>query len=272
MSGRKRGKKTTLKTPRKKAHEKEESRPLDDIDEAIAEYEKAKSDKKRCPDVKEVNSFTKKFKQACDMSKREAEKLDRQQAAERPAGKTRSGTIRRAKTKSIINSDGKWINRGMDEANERFDVEERNYLEGMISKLKAVKDLNFDQLRYLVLEVFLDDLRKVKSGEVKSQFHDRYFELGDKATDLFAEIRTSLFTNEQRDYLNGLLLGAFDAVSKDVNGDIKHLEMRYVTIVMLAEITIRIVKYVHKFKSDEEAFAFMMKSSREDLGLGDDDD
>lgn len=246
-------------------------REPDELDIALANFKQVQEDKKKL-DLKEVQALKKKFKSTVDTTKRETEALERQRLAKPQAGKTRSGMNRLVAHKAVY-THGKWVNKGLDDSQDTFDESELEYLKDSVGKFKQVSDLKFEHLKYLVVDVFLDELKGIKDAKIESNFHERYVDLkGKSKTDMFAEVRTSLFTNEQRDYINGLLQGAFDTTSKDDNGDIKHSDINYVEIVMLAEITIRIVKYVHKFKSNEEAFEFMIKSSREAHGLGDDDD
>lgn len=248
---------------------KRENEP-DDLDIALANYRQVQEDKKKL-DLKEVQALKKKFKRTVDTTKRQAQALDTERLAKPQAGRTRSG-INRFVPHRAVYTQGKWVNKGLDDAKEKFDDAEMDYLKNAIEKFQHVSDLKFEHLKYLVIDIFFEELKGIKEGKIESRFHKRYEDLkGKSKADLFSEVRTSLFTNEQRDYINGLLQGAFDTTSKDDNGDIKHSDINYVEIVMLAEITIRIVKYVHKFKSNEEAFQFMIKSSREALGLGDDD-
>lgn len=254
-----------------KVIEDTKEREPDELDMALANFMQVQEDKKKL-DLKEVQALKRKFKSTVDTTKRETEALERQRSTKSHAGKTRSG-MNRLVTHKAVYTDGKWVNKGLDDSLDKFDESELEYLRDTIGKYKQVCDLKVEHLKYLVVDVFLDELKGIKNGKVESKFHKRYVDLkGKSKTDMFAEVRTSLFTNEQRDYVNGLLQGAFDTTSKDDNGDIKHSDINYVEIVMLAEITIRIVKYVHKFKSNEEAFEFMIKSSREAHGLGDDDD
>lgn len=242
----------------------------DDLDIALASYKQVQEDKRKL-NLNEVQALKKKFKCTVDTTKRETQLLDRERSAKPQAGRTRSGANRLVPRKAVY-THGKWVNKGLDDSQEKFDATEVKFLKNAIKKYKQVGELKFEHLKYLVIDVFSEELKDIKSGKIESRFHKRYEDLkGKSKADLFSEVRTSLFTNEQRDYINGLLQGVFDTTSKDDNGDIKHSDINYVEIVMLAEITIRIVKYVHKFKSNEEAFEFMIKSSREALGLGDDD-
>jgi len=239
-----------------------------ELDIAIAEFHRVEQDRKKLT-LKDIQDFRKKFKKTCDTTKRETQILDKSQT--KRAGTTRSGT-KRGHVAQPVYSDGKWINKGIDDSQDKFDSEELEFLKRSIEKLKEVNQLKFEHLKYLVVDVFLTELKDIKSGKIESEFHNRYKALAGKSkTDLFSEVRTSLFTNEQRDYINGLLQGAFDTTTKDDNGDIKHSDINYVEIVMMAESTIRIVKYLHKFKSNEEAVKFMIRSSREAAGVGNDD-
>lgn len=242
---------------------------MDDLDTALADLKTIAEEKKKF-NISHVRAIKRKFKEVCDTTKRETQRIERERSCKKPAGSTRSGA-RRGVVKQAVYSDGKWINKGIDDASDKFDDSEKEFLKKAIDKFKAVHELKFEHLKYLVVDVFLSELKNIKEGKIKSQFHDRYKELkGKSKMDLFAEIRTSLFTNEQRDYINGLLQGAFDTTSKDDNDDIKHSDINYVEIVMLAESTIRIVKHVHKFDTNEDAFSFMIASSKETHGFGDD--
>lgn len=176
--------------------------------------------------------------------------------------KTIKSTPTKEKTGS---SNGKFVNKGIDDSlRAPFAEDEQSYLDDKIDKIKEVKKLDYDCLRYLVTEVYLDDLKKIKEGKVKSKMHTDFHKKGTiSRADLLSQIRTSLFTNDQIDYINGLLQGTFDTIELDDKGDIKHAEIDYVLIVMFSEVTIRIVKHVHKFKTVKQAQAFMVKSGEE---------
>lgn len=243
-------------------------------------YEKCLSDLKEVQrdksklKISEIQELRKKFKQTCDSQKRGTQILDQKINSKRKAGTTRSGTIRGAAKQSTYAS-GKWVNKGIDDSQEPFEADEVQYLKKAVNKFKKVNDLKLEHIKYLVMDVHLEELKKIRSGEKKTYFHKRYRDLVDQGrttTELHSEICLSLFTNEQRDYINGLLQGAFDTTTKDAKGDIKHNDINYVNIVMVAEITARIVKQVHKLRSTDEAFAFMKESAKEALGLGGDDD
>jgi len=161
----------------------------------------------------------------------------------------------------------------MRDAKNTFADDELEFLKKKTDAVKEVKDLKYEYLQYLVSYVFLPELKGIQKGEIKSAFHDRYMELvGKSKNNLYAEMRLTLFTNEQRDYLNGYLQEVFGANRKDERGDIDHALINYVELVMLYETTLRIVKYVHKFSTYEETLAFMKKKSREAYGISDDED
>lgn len=243
----------------------------DDLDKALENVRRIQKSRERI-DLAAIQELKKKFKQTCDYTKRETQRLEHERSAKKPAGTTRSGT-KRGVIKEAIYSDGKIINRGIDDAQSKYDQSELDYLKKTIGKFKEVRELKTEYLKYLVVDVFLPELKDIKEGKVKSKFHDRYHALsGISRTDLLSEVWTSLFTNEQRDYINGLLQGAFETTSKDSSGDIKHSDIKYVGIVIYGEVTIRIVKFIHKFKTSEEAVEFMIKSAREAYGFDDEDD
>lgn len=242
---------------------------IGELEEAIICYKKAEEERKKL-DVDKIRQLEKEFKSVIEKSKREHQIFEQKKSVVKPS-RTRSG-LRRGHVPKADYTNGKWILKGMDDALEKYDDDELVFLKKSVEKIKVVSDLKFEHLKYLVGYVFLDELKSIKQGELKSHFHDRYEELkGRSKTELLSEVRTSLFTNEQRDYLNGLLQGLFESNTMDKNGDIKHLEINYVGIVMLAESTARIVKFVHGFDTFEQTFAYMKKRSREAHGISDDE-
>lgn len=243
----------------------------DECVKAKADIDRIEEDKRKGLNISNIKAIDKRFKQTCDKTKKETQLTLQKQSMKKKAGSTRSGKIR-GKPKESTSSDGNWITRGMDHARESLSADDIKYIKNRIVKCKEVDKLELDHIRYLIMEVFLDDLKKIQAGELASNFHERYHSLKGKSSDLLSEIRTSLFNNKQRDYISGLLQGAFKTTTKDDNGDIKFSEIKYVTIVMYAESIIRIVKYVHKFESNDEAFAYTIKRSRESLGLDEDYD
>lgn len=256
--------------PKRRSSRGKRSEP-DDLDKALENVFKIQKSRERI-DIAAIQELKRKFKQTCDNTKRETQKLEQARALKKPSGTTRSGN-KRGVIKEAVYSDGKVINRGIDDSQSKYDQAELDYLKKSIGKFKEVRDLKTEYLKYLVVDVFLPELKDIKKGKVKSTFHDRYQALSGKSrTDLLSEVWTSLFTNEQRDYINGLLQGAFETTSKDSSGDIKHSDINYVGIVIYGEVTIRIVKFVHKFKTNEEAVEFMIKSAREAYGFDDEDE
>lgn len=248
---------------------KKTKRKVNDEFEQVLESQRQLEKTKKTFNSNIIKDLTKKFKSACDETKKSTKLLDRQ-TKPIPNPRTRAGAKLEA-SKQVVYADSKWVNKGLDDSQDKYDDDEIEWLKKKIEKVKQVRDLEFPHLKYLVIDRFLNELKKIKSGELVSSFHNRYCEIGGKSkSDIFSEVKTSLFTNEQRDYINGLLLGAFEATDTDANGDIKHSDIKYVEIVMLFETTIRIVKFVHKFKSDEETLNFMMQKSREGLGLEED--
>lgn len=243
-------------------------RPPDELDQLFDSMRQVDKNKKIL-NLKAIQELKKQFKTTCDDTKK-ATQIQNFKNPPKLNPKTRAGAKLEA-AKQVVYTDSKWVNKGFDDSGEKYTPDEIDWLEKRLERVQEVRALEFPQLKYLVIDRFLDDLKKIKTGELVSLFHNRYLDLGGKSkSDIFSEVKTNLFTNEQRDYLNGLLLGAFGATDTDANGDIKHSDINYVEIVMLFETTIRIVKFVHKFKSDEETFNFMVQKSREGLGLGED--
>ena len=238
---------------------------LGSLMKAVADCKKAKEESNKLKkDV--ILKLEKDFNLTVDRAKRAMQKLEREQDAKKPS-RTRSGREHRRTDKPDY-TNGKWVIKGMDDAAETFTEEEQEYLKNAIKKLKSVDALKFEHLKYLVQYNFLEDLKGIKDGKVKSAIHDKYFALkGQSRVELGSEVRLSLFTNEQRDYLNGLLTELFECNTKDDNGDIKHHDIHYVGIVMLAEATIRIVKEIQKFDTIEETLEFMREKSYEAHGI-----
>lgn len=236
---------------------------------AIAEVAKAKHDSKIIGSVHDIREMRKKFKITCDTTKREVQRLD--QLQKKPTGKLRSD--RKPRPERAVYSDGKWVNKGIDDASEPYDEEEKAFINRNISRIRRITDLKSEHIKYLVMDVFLKELKDIKSGRIQSDFHDRYH-TNDKLDqkELQSEIRTSLFTNEQRDYICGLLQGAFQTTLKDGNDDIKHSEIKYVGIVMVYECIARIVQKVHDLDTVQQALVYMRKRSREASGVNEDDD
>lgn len=242
-------------------------------EKCLAELKEIEKEKRIINKVS-ITKLTREFKQTCDTQKRETQRLDQTINSKRRAGTTRSGTIRGA-IKQSTHSSGRWVNAGIDHSLEPYEEDEQEFLKKAITKIKKVNELKFEHLKYLVMYVYIKDLRNIKNGKQNSYFHKRYTELVDQGratTELFSEMCHSLFTNEQRDYINGLLYGAFNTITKDEKGDIRYKEINYVNVVMVAEITVRIVKHIHKLSSIDEALAYMKESARESLGLGPDED
>lgn len=241
--------------PKKVRGESKKKSDLDDLDIALANLKECEHERTKI-NLKEIQELKKEFKTTCDKAKRDTQILE-QNHNKKAAGTTRAGTKRGAVLKPLY-TDGKWVNKGIDDASDKFGDDEKEYLKKAIQKFKKVSDLKFEHLKYLICDVFLNDLKQIKQGSIESEYHKRYIELlGKSKADLFAEVKTNLFTNEQRDYLNGLLQGSFDTCLKDAQGDIKHNDINYVEIVIMAEAAIRIVRYVHDFDSNDEALDFM---------------
>lgn len=239
-----------------------------DFVKALADLKSAQEDKAKLGPVSEIAEIRKKFRKAVDKTKREQQILEEKHKT--PTGRTRSSKLAK-KTHRAIYSSGKYVNKGIDDAEEVFDNEEKDYIKKAISRIKKVSDLKTEHIKYLVIDILLEDLKDIKSGKIQSDFHDRYHS-GEAQVELQSEIRTSLFTNEQRDYISGLLQGAFKTTIKDANDDIKHSEINYVEIVMLYECIARIVQNVHKFETVKEALNFIRKRSREASGIHDEEE
>lgn len=226
--------------------------------------------------VQSLKDLQKEFKAVITKTKREAEEFERSKTISKPS-RNRSG--RRRGASAIKNkqngtyADGKWITKGMDDAQEKFADDELEFLEKDVRKKKSVGDLGYEHIKYLVAYKFIDELRAIKRGDLKSTFHDRYHELiGKSHMELESEVRTTLFTNEQRDYINGLLQELFDANKKDDKDQIRHMDIKYVKLVMLKEVVLRIVKFVHKLETDEETEEYMKKSSRQAHNISEDEE
>lgn len=242
-------------------------------EEAVARFKKSQAALKRLPNSVQLKKLEKDCQATINQCKRDQEQLRELESSKKiKKSRTRSGKRRGPAPREDEASNGKWINKGMDDADGKFDEDEQKYLRNAISKMKSLHDLKFEHLQYLIIYEFLDDLTKVKEGKVQSQFHDRYMALGDRCkNELLTEIRTSLFTNDQRDYLQGLLQGVFKTNQKDEKGDIPYDQIEYVEIVMIAESIVRIVKYFYNLDTFEETNAFMKKKSREVYGISDDE-
>lgn len=227
--------------------------------------------KKVCID--DVKELRKSFGAAINQAKRDAQEHDKKLAITKPSRSTRSG-LKRGQVRNIEEyTQGKYIVKGMDDAKEEFDEDEIEYLKKDVKKFKQVKDLKLEHIKYLVSYKFLPTLQSIKTGETQSNFHDRFIELkNDSKNELLSEMRMTLFTNEQRDYLSGYLQQVFQANQTDQKGDIKHTEISYVETVMMYETIIRIVNFVHDHESFDETLAFMKSKSREMYGISSDED
>lgn len=243
--------------------------PDDDFDKVLASMAKLEKDKKIL-NPQAIQEIRKSFKSTCEEQKKVVTKMMRER--QKPCStKTRAGAKREA-SKHVVYVDSQYVNKGIDDSQERFMADELSYIERNIQRVKQVRDLDFPHLKYLVVDRFFEELEKIKSGEQKSTFHDRYCRRkGASTQEILMDLKTSLFTNEQRDYINGLLIGAFKVNELDAKGDITYNDIKYVEIVMLFEVTSRIVKFVHKFKTDEETLNFIVQKFREGLGLEEDE-
>lgn len=243
-----------------------------ELDLAFAAWKKTEEECKKVK-LEDINELKKEFNKTINQAKRDVQERERESEAKKPNKCTRSGLKRGAPKKVLEYTTGRYINKGMDEAQDDFDQDELEFLENQIHKINKVENLGQEHIRYLIKHKLLPELTAIKKGDLESSFHDRYTKLlGKSKNELMSEIRMSLFKNEQRDYLSGYLQGIFEANKKDENGDIKHNEISYVNVVMMYEAAVRIVKFVHKFKSLEETLAFMKKKSREMYGISDDED
>lgn len=256
------------KTPAKKTKMSELQKAIESLKRSDARCQKLV--------ISDLKDFEKNLKKTFEKTKRDAQMFEQERGAAKPS-RNRSGIKRGAQ--KIINqqktvySEGKWILKGMDDARETFDMDELDYLEKSIAKIRVVGELKLEHLKYLVVYKFLDQLKAIRRGEIESEFHQGWEQLKGKCQhDLQSEIKTTLFTNEQRDYISGMLQELFDANKKDDNGDIRHGEINYVALVMLAEATIRIVKHIHNFSSIQDAKEYMKKSSREAHGISSDEE
>lgn len=246
--------------------------PVSDMEKALAALRKSQEEASKIR-IEDIRELKKEFNKAVDQAKRTAQLQEEREAIKKPAKSTRSGLKRGALKKIDEYTLGKVILYGMRDAKNTFADDELEFLGKKVATVKEVKDLKFEHLQYLVSYVFLPELKGIQKGEIKSAFHDRYNEMiGKNKNELYSEMRLTLFTNEQRDYLNGYLQEVFGANKKDERGDINHTLINYVELVMLYETTLRIVKFVHKFSTYEETLAFMKKKSREAYGISDDED
>lgn len=228
-----------------------------DIANALRNIKKDAKDRKRYEKIKDIKIS---MNRAFENAKTGTEKLkDNEFFNEKAKMKKTKPKKPSNKTSS---SDGRVVNKGIDDSQrEPFGDDEVEHLYRMLADIKIVNKLDYDCLRFLVCQVYLDELKRIKAGKLKSKIHDEYVAKGIKAkAGLLADMRTNLFTNNQIDYINGLLQGVFDTTEKDNKGDIKHSEIDYVLVVMFTEITIRIVKYVHKLKTNKQAQNFIIKS------------
>lgn len=228
-----------------------------------AEQEKSS---KNSVNLREVRELKKRVKDVISESKISLKQLEKQQAIKKaktaPARTTRARTV--AKEKVSLYTQGKYVNKGIDEARQPLEPDEIEYLKNQLSKVKQVDKVTYDQLRYLITSLFFEKLKSIKEGRSKSTMHKEYMARRGKCmSDLFSKIKTTLFTNEQRDYINGSLQGAFDAVSLDVNGEIKHSDIDYLSTVLFYEVTIMIVQHVLKFDTQVKAINFMSKHTTE---------
>jgi len=249
-----------------------QSGPASDMEKALAALKESQEELNKIR-IEDIRELCKEFIKTVDMAKRAIQLQEERESTKKPTKSTRSGLKRGASKKIDEYTQGKIILNGMRDAEITFADDELEFLEKKVGTVKEVEDLKFEYLKYLVSHVFLSELKGIQKGEIKSAFHDRYIKLYGKCkNELYSEMRLSLFTNEQRDYLNGYLQGVFRANKMDQRGDIDHTLINYVELVMLHETTLRIVKYVHKFSTYQETLAFMEKKSREAYGIFDDED
>lgn len=248
-----------------------EPKPVNDLYADLSKYKKLEENlAKRKVKLEDVKELQRRFKTTIDNAKRDVEKAERKRAIPK-ASLTRSGLRRGAPRQTEEYTQGKFIVKGMDDVREEFAADELEYLERDVRKVKEVCDLKFIHLKYLMKYKFHEDLKKIKSGEVESEFHDRFHELRGKCiNELRAEIRMSLFKSEQRDYINGFLQELFEANKKNDNGDIKHLEICYVETVMLYETVLKIVGFIHNISSHKELLSFLEMKSRMAYGISSD--
>lgn len=248
---------------------KNKSNSFDDLISLQAQY-KANRDKRI--NIEEVKELKKRMKKVCTEVKQHIHEAD-----QKPITRTSRLRLRTTQTKTpkkeqqCLYTQGKYVNKGIDESRQVFSHDEIEYLENNLKKVKDVNKLNFDQLQYLITHKYFQKLKDIKEGTVKSEMHDRYIkQKGKSSHNLITEIKTTLFSNEQRDYINGCLQGAFDATSLDDNGDIKHSDIDYLSTVLFYEITILIVQHVHKLDSYDSAREFMIQHTREAFLLNED--
>lgn len=235
---------------------------------ALAGWRQAKKDQQSLR-KEDIMVMKKEFKKVVEKTKRSTQIINDHQ--NKPRARTRSG--RTKVPPRVVSSDGKHINKGIDDATESFDQSEIDHIKRELARVRQVSNLKFEHLRYLVIDVFLEELKGIQSGKVKSDFHDKYMlKDGECKAELRQEIRSSLFEAKQRDYISGLLQGGFQNTIQDDHGDIKHSAINYVEIVMVYEAIARIVRYVHKFDTIKESLDYIRKKSREASGIEDDDD
>lgn len=220
--------------------------------------------------VQDIRDLKKDIDKTIDKAKRESQVHEQRESLKRPAKSTRSGLKRGALAVKEYTL-GKVILMGMKDAEfSNFTEEELETIKKRTSRIKEVKNLKYENLQYIVKHLLLPELKGIQNGEIESDFHDRYNSLvGKNKKELYSEMRMTLFTNEQRDYLNGYLQELFGANKKDEQGDINHGLINYVELVMLHETSVRIVKLIHKFDTFEETIEFMKQKSRETYGLDD---
>lgn len=252
-------------------NKRKSSEPPSALDEALAAIKKDQERRKKLPNADDLRKLRSDMRGTIDKAKNAMEDLERRKAAAKPQ-RTRSGLRRGAPQKRMdAYTDGNIVNKGMNEVEELFADDEQQFLKKQVREMSQVKELKYHHLRYLIRYEIFNDLKKIRLGTLKSEFNEQFKDPLLSKDDLRAEVRTSLFTNEQRDYINGFLQGIFEANKKDESGNLRHREMEYVSIVMLFETVVRIVKLIHGFKTCKDAIAFMKKKSRESLGISDDE-
>lgn len=238
-------------------------------------YEKVRENIRKCNeekkilDKKEIAGIDKQFKNTVSDQKKQLEKSNQRIAADMRLGKTRSGTKRGFK-KVKTHCNGNIINKGIDDSKEAFDEDELEFLSKKVDDIKRLSDLKTEHIKYIIMYKLLDDLKQIKSGKISSEVHDKYKELianGGSTSELFEDIYTTILSNDQRDYINGMLQGAFDLTKKDGKGDINYNDISYVNTVLLAETITRLVKFIHKFETTEQTVEFMKDSAKETICL-----
>lgn len=236
---------------------------IDSIDFTKLAKDMEEASKKRI-NIKALQELEKKLLSSIDNSAKKYEESMQKNVNEigvSPSKKQclRKVTGKKQKQREPAHTNGATVNRGLDEGKIELTEQECQYLERRLKRIKKVTDLTEDQLRYLITVKFFDHLRGVKEGTVKSEIHTqflRYKRRGKPMQELYSDVKTTLFTRAQVDYIQGCLQGKFYC-KKEQDGDyIKLNDIDYISTVLFKEATTQIVMLALK-KDFEEAQEYM---------------